>query len=61
MLTFLTGGFIEYVLTQGAGAVDKYIQTCKDVGFDIVEISAGFITIPTDDWLRLLIRCKKLV
>ena len=39
-----TGGFIEYVLTQGAGAVDKYIQTCKDVGFDIVEISAGFIT-----------------
>jgi phosphosulfolactate synthase (CoM biosynthesis protein A) len=49
-----TGGFIEYVLTQGADAVRQYIDECKLVGFDIVEISAGFITIPTDDWLRLI-------
>jgi phosphosulfolactate synthase (CoM biosynthesis protein A) len=49
-----TGGFIEHVLTQGPEAVDYYIQECKDVGFDIVEISTGFITIPTDDWLRLI-------
>jgi len=49
-----TGGFIEYVLTQGKEAVNQYIQTCKDYGFDIIEISAGFITIPTDDWLRLI-------
>lgn len=55
-----TGGFIEYVLTQGPAAVDKYIQTCKDVGFDIVEISAGFITIPTDDWLRLIDKVQKM-
>src|SRR5699024_7153068 len=49
-----TGGFMEYVLTQGDEAVDKYIETCKDYGFDIIELSAGFITIPTDDWLRLI-------
>ena len=49
-----TGGFIERVLTQGAEAVDQYIQECKQLGFDIVEISSGFITIPTDDWLRLV-------
>ena len=49
-----TGGFIEYVLTQGKEAVKKYIETCKEVGFDIVELSAGFITLPTDDWLRLI-------
>ena len=49
-----TGGFIEYVLTQGPKAVDSYIRECKDVGFDIVELSSGFITIPTDDWLRLV-------
>lgn len=49
-----TGGFIEYVLTQGSESVDKYIETCKDYGFDIIEISAGFITLPTDDWLRLI-------
>ncbi|WP_340103607.1 phosphosulfolactate synthase [Rhodohalobacter sp. 8-1] len=49
-----TGGFMEYVLTQGKESVDKYIETCKDYGFDIIEISAGFITLPTDDWLRLI-------
>jgi phosphosulfolactate synthase (CoM biosynthesis protein A) len=54
-----TGGFIEYVLTQGQDAVDRYIQTCKNTGFDIIEISAGFITIPTDDWLRLVEKVQK--
>jgi phosphosulfolactate synthase (CoM biosynthesis protein A) len=49
-----TGGFMEYVLTQGKEAVDQYIETCKDYGFDIIELSAGFITLPTDDWLRLI-------
>jgi len=54
-----TGGFIEYVLTQGSEAVDKYITECKNVGFDIVELSSGFITISTDDWLRLVEKVKK--
>lgn len=54
-----TGGFIEYVLTQGVDAVHKYIETCKKVGFDIIEISSGFITIPTDDWLRLVETVQK--
>ncbi len=49
-----TGGFIEYVLTQGEAAVNRYIDECKAVGFDIVEISSGFISIPADDWLRLV-------
>lgn len=49
-----TGGFIEYVITQGKEAVKRYIEQCKDAGFDIVEISSGFISIPTDDWLRLI-------
>jgi phosphosulfolactate synthase (CoM biosynthesis protein A) len=49
-----TGGFLEHVLTQGAEAVDHYIRECRDVGFDIIEISCGFITIPVDDWLRLI-------
>ncbi|HLR76055.1 MAG TPA: phosphosulfolactate synthase, partial [Balneolaceae bacterium] len=30
-----TGGFMEYVLTQGNEAVDKYIEACKEYGFDI--------------------------
>ncbi len=49
-----TGGFIEHVLTQGSAAVTRYIQECKQLEFDIIEISSGFITIPADDWLRLV-------
>ena len=54
-----TGGFIEHVLTQGPEAVDLYIQECRDLGFDIIEISTGFITIPSDDWLRLVEKVQK--
>lgn len=55
-----TGGFIEYVLTQGSEAVQRYIQECRELGFDIVEISCGFITIPTEDWLRLVGAVQKV-
>ncbi len=54
-----TGGFIERVLTLGADAVDRYIDQCKALEFDIVEISSGFITIPEDDWLRLVEKVQK--
>jgi phosphosulfolactate synthase (CoM biosynthesis protein A) len=54
-----TGGFIERVLVQGGDAVRRYVTECKNLGFDVVEISAGFISIPTDDWLRLIeLVCK---
>jgi phosphosulfolactate synthase (CoM biosynthesis protein A) len=49
-----TGGFIEYVLTQGESMVDRYIGACREAGFDILEISAGFVTLPTEDWIRLV-------
>src|SRR5207249_9909075 len=54
-----TGGFIERVLTQGPDAVDRYIGECRDLGFDIIEISSGFITLPADDWLRLVERVQQ--
>jgi phosphosulfolactate synthase (CoM biosynthesis protein A) len=54
-----TGGFMEFVLTQGKEAVRKYIQSCKETGFDIIEVSSGFITLPTDDWLRLIEMVQK--
>ncbi len=53
-----TGGFIEYVLLQGREAVGRYIDECAAVGFDILEISGGFVTIPPPDWLRLVKRVK---
>jgi phosphosulfolactate synthase (CoM biosynthesis protein A) len=49
-----TGGFIERVLAREPEVVGRYIRECHDLGFDILEISSGFITIPTDDWLRLV-------
>lgn len=49
-----TGGFVEYVPTQGPEPVKAYIRECREVGFDIVELSSGFVTIPADDWLRLI-------
>ncbi len=54
-----TGGFIEHVLTQGREAVEAYIKECKNLGFDIVEVSSGFISLPEDDWLRLVERVQK--
>lgn len=54
-----TGGWMEYVLTQGIDAVDHYIDECKRVGFDIIEISTGFLTMPSDDIVRLTQRVQK--
>ncbi|MGZ3494511.1 MAG: phosphosulfolactate synthase [Thermodesulfobacteriota bacterium] len=54
-----TGGFMEHVLTRGPEMVDRYIRECKELGFDIIEISSGFITIPTDDWVRLVEKVQK--
>ena len=55
-----TGGFIEHVLVQGNDAVRQYVGECRKLGFDIIEISAGFVSIPTDDWLRLIELVRQL-
>lgn len=36
-----------------------YVSECADIGFDVVKISSGFITLPTGDWLRLVERVEK--
>lgn len=54
-----TGGFIERVLTLGRDMVDRYIDECKEMGFDIIEVSRGFITIPADDLVRITERAVK--
>src|SRR5688572_5964984 len=53
-VTVSTGGFIERVLVQGADAVTYYLRTCHELGFDTVELSCGFITLPLEDWERLV-------
>ncbi|EFR02092.1 hypothetical protein MGYG_05095 [Nannizzia gypsea CBS 118893] len=55
-----TGGWAEHLLTHpdNTTIMDKYFQKCKDLGFDVVELSAGFLSIPEDDWLRLVERVQ---
>jgi phosphosulfolactate synthase (CoM biosynthesis protein A) len=59
-VTVSTGGFIERVLSQGPAAVEPYLLECKELGFDTVELSTGFITIPLDDWRRLVQKVRAI-
>ena len=54
-----TGGWIENVVRFGVDAVDRYIEEAKALGFDVIEISTGFISLPTDSLLRLVQKVKK--
>src|SRR5215469_545661 len=54
-----TGGWIETVLRYGSEAVDAYIKEAKALGFDVIEISTGFISLPTDSLVGLVERVKK--
>ena len=39
---------MENVLSSSSdvgSAVDKYLKKCKDLGFDVIEISTGFLSL----------------
>ncbi|KAI0893711.1 putative sulfonate biosynthesis enzyme [Annulohypoxylon nitens] len=59
-----TGGWIEHILAASGGdvggAVDRYLARCKDLGFDVVELSTGFLSLPQDDWVRLAERVQEV-
>lgn len=59
-LVVSTGGFIEQELIDGPDSVSRYIEECKALGFNIIEISSGFIVLPVDDWLRLIDKVQKV-
>lgn len=54
-----SGGWIETVLRYGDDAVDQYLQEAKEVGFDTIEISTGFIMLPTSGLQRLVEKVTK--
>ena len=54
-----SGGWIETVLRYGDDAVDHYLREAKEVGFDVIEISTGFIMLPTSGLLRLVEKVTK--
>ena len=54
-----SGGWIETVLRYGPDAVDHYLKEAKESGFDVIEISTGFIMLPTSGLLRLVEKVVK--
>ncbi|WP_247729846.1 phosphosulfolactate synthase [Halovivax limisalsi] len=48
-----TGGFVENVLIRDNDKVERYFEEAERLGFDIVELSSGFLAIGTDDVVRL--------
>ncbi|MDE1825235.1 MAG: phosphosulfolactate synthase [Candidatus Micrarchaeota archaeon] len=49
-----TGGFVERVLVQGKQSVDRYFKECKGLGFDVIEISSGFVNVSIEDRLAMV-------
>jgi phosphosulfolactate synthase (CoM biosynthesis protein A) len=53
------GGLVEFAVTRGPDAVESYFDALPDLGFDVVEVSAGFLAMSTRDYIRLVSRAKK--
>lgn len=52
------GDWIEHILSSFWDRVEEFVgrhlAQRKNIGFDVPEISAGFLSLPGDDWLRLV-------
>jgi phosphosulfolactate synthase (CoM biosynthesis protein A) len=54
-----SGGWLETVLRYGPDAVEQYLTEAKEVGFDVIEVSTGFLSVPTAGLLRLVEQVTK--
>jgi len=54
-----TGGFVERVIVEGSEAVDRYIEECKALGFDVIEVSSGLAPMPLEDKLRIVKQVRR--
>src|SRR6266851_5540356 len=55
-----TGGFVERVIVQGAEAVDRYLDECKALEYDMVEVSSGLAPIKLADKVAIVKRVQEL-
>jgi phosphosulfolactate synthase (CoM biosynthesis protein A) len=53
-----TGGWIENVLRFGGDAVERYVAEARTLGFDVIELSSGFVSLPGEALLRLIEKVK---
>ena len=55
-----TGGFVERVIVQGPEAVDQYLNECKALEYDMVEVSSGLAPIKLADKVAIVKRVQAL-
>jgi len=55
-----TGGFVERVIVEGSDIVDKYLEECKALEFDMVEVSSGFAPMKLGDKVAIVRQVQKL-
>ena len=55
-----TGGFVERVIVQGPDAVDRYLEECTSLEFDLVEVSSGLASIKLEDKVAIVKQVQKL-
>jgi len=55
-----TGGFVERVIVQGPEAVDRYLEECKALEYDMVEVSSGLAPIKLADKVAIVKRVQEL-
>ena len=55
-----TGGFVERVIVEGADIVDRYLEECKALEFDMVEVSSGFAPMKLEDKVSIVRQVQRL-
>ncbi|OVA13164.1 (2R)-phospho-3-sulfolactate synthase [Macleaya cordata] len=49
-----TGQWAEHLLRQGPSAFKEYVQECKQLGFDTIELNVGSLEVPEEVLLRFV-------
>src|SRR5207245_11716769 len=55
-----TGGFVERVIVEGSDIVERYLEECKALEFDIVEVSSGLAPMKLEDKVGIVRQVQKL-
>src|SRR2546430_6630981 len=55
-----TGGFVERVIVEGSEIVERYLEECRALEFDMVEVSSGFVAMRLEDKVAVVRQVQKL-
>lgn len=49
-----TGDWAEHLLREGPSSFKQYVEDCKQLGFDTIEINAGSLKVPEESLFRFI-------